>query len=144
LEDRHKVRDKPVSCCSLNAAAQFTRLLNVSRIAEFDAAGFLGRECGFGPLRDEPAFFLGLSSVEMQHERVGIAASRHKSSVVYNKEIIDRGPEVYGAACRMGLEGIVSKHVLAPYLSGKVKSWLKIKIHRRQRCCDCRKNRFEV
>jgi bifunctional non-homologous end joining protein LigD len=45
----------------------------------------------------------------------------------YNHEVIGRGPEVYEAACRMGLEGIVSKRVDAPYVSGKVKTWLKVK-----------------
>jgi ATP-dependent DNA ligase len=30
-------------------------------------------------------------------------------------------------ACEMGLEGIVSKRIDAPYRSGNVKTWLKIK-----------------
>src|SRR3954471_13830106 len=30
-------------------------------------------------------------------------------------------------ACRLGLEGIVSKKVAAPYLSGRCRSWLKVK-----------------
>ena len=45
----------------------------------------------------------------------------------YNLEVIGRGPEVYKAACRMGLEGIVSARVDAPYVSGKVKTLLKVK-----------------
>ena len=44
-----------------------------------------------------------------------------------SQDVIGRGPEVYQAACRMGLEGIVSKRIDAPYRSGKVKTWLKIK-----------------
>ncbi|MBX9843548.1 MAG: DNA ligase [Xanthobacteraceae bacterium] len=32
-----------------------------------------------------------------------------RKSLVYNREIVGRGPEVYRAACGMGLEGIVSK-----------------------------------
>jgi ATP-dependent DNA ligase len=44
-----------------------------------------------------------------------------------SKAIVGRGPEVYQAACRMGLEGIVSKRINAPYRSGKVKTWLKVK-----------------
>jgi bifunctional non-homologous end joining protein LigD len=50
-----------------------------------------------------------------------------RKSLVYNREIIGRGPEVYRAACRMGLEGIVSKQVTAPYRSGRTKTWLKVK-----------------
>jgi bifunctional non-homologous end joining protein LigD len=37
------------------------------------------------------------------------------------------GAEVYAAACRMGLEGIVSKRVDRPYRSGRCADWLKIK-----------------
>ena len=52
---------------------------------------------------------------------------RRALGLPYTQEIIGRGPEVYQAACRMGLEGIVSKRTDAPYRSGKVKTWLKIK-----------------
>jgi bifunctional non-homologous end joining protein LigD len=52
---------------------------------------------------------------------------RRALGLSYSKEIVGRGPEVYWAACRMGLEGIVSKRIEAPYKSGKVKTWLKIK-----------------
>ena len=31
------------------------------------------------------------------------------------------------AACRLGLEGIVSKRLTAPYRSGPSKSWIKVK-----------------
>jgi ATP-dependent DNA ligase len=37
------------------------------------------------------------------------------------------GPAVYAASCRMGLEGIVSKLVDAPYRSGRSKAWVKVK-----------------
>ncbi len=35
--------------------------------------------------------------------------------------------DVYSSACKMGLEGIVSKQLAAPYRSGRSASWLKIK-----------------
>jgi ATP-dependent DNA ligase len=37
------------------------------------------------------------------------------------------GPDLFRAACRMGLEGIVSKHRDRPYQSGRSKHWVKIK-----------------
>jgi bifunctional non-homologous end joining protein LigD len=37
------------------------------------------------------------------------------------------GPAVFAQACRMGLEGIVSKRLGAPYRSGQSRDWLKIK-----------------
>jgi bifunctional non-homologous end joining protein LigD len=52
---------------------------------------------------------------------------RRAFGLTYSREIIGRGPEVFEAACRMGLEGVVSKRVDAPYRSGKVKTWLKVK-----------------
>ena len=64
------------------------------------------------------------SAISKQLERI---FSRWKSGLVLNFAIVGRGPEVYQAACRMGLEGIVSKRVDAPYRSGRSKAWLKIK-----------------
>jgi bifunctional non-homologous end joining protein LigD len=37
------------------------------------------------------------------------------------------GPDLFRAACRMGLEGIVSKRRERPYRGGPSKDWLKIK-----------------
>jgi bifunctional non-homologous end joining protein LigD len=37
------------------------------------------------------------------------------------------GPEIYKRACAMSLEGIVSKQQDAPYRSGRVESWIKVK-----------------
>jgi bifunctional non-homologous end joining protein LigD len=47
---------------------------------------------------------------------------RSRSGLALSGVVIGRGPEVYEAACRIGLEGIVSKRVDAPYRSGKVRS----------------------
>jgi ATP-dependent DNA ligase len=37
------------------------------------------------------------------------------------------GPDLFLAACRMGLEGLVSKHRDRPYQSGRSKHWIKVK-----------------
>jgi bifunctional non-homologous end joining protein LigD len=37
------------------------------------------------------------------------------------------GPELFRAACRMGLEGLVSKHRERPYQAGRSKHWIKVK-----------------
>jgi ATP-dependent DNA ligase len=37
------------------------------------------------------------------------------------------GPELFRAACRMGLEGLVSKRRDRPYQSGRSKHWIKVK-----------------
>jgi hypothetical protein len=57
--------------------------------------------------------------------------SRSKRALVLSLAVVGRGPDVYAAACKMGLEGIVSKRVDAPYRSGKVKTWVKGKTRTR-------------
>jgi bifunctional non-homologous end joining protein LigD len=37
------------------------------------------------------------------------------------------GREMFQAICKLGLEGIVSKKLIAPYRSGPSKVWIKIK-----------------
>ena len=37
------------------------------------------------------------------------------------------GPELFRAACRMGLEGLVSKHRERRYEAGRCKHWIKVK-----------------
>jgi bifunctional non-homologous end joining protein LigD len=39
------------------------------------------------------------------------------------------GPDLFRAACRMGLEGIVSEHRGRAYTGGKCKHWIKVKNH---------------
>ncbi len=36
------------------------------------------------------------------------------------------GPDLYRAACRMGLECLVSKHRDRPYRRGRQKHWIKV------------------
>jgi bifunctional non-homologous end joining protein LigD len=40
------------------------------------------------------------------------------------------GPGLFRAACRMGLEGLVSKHRDRPYRGGRQKHWIKVKNRR--------------
>jgi bifunctional non-homologous end joining protein LigD len=37
------------------------------------------------------------------------------------------GPDLYSAACRSGLEGLVSKKANRPYRAGRSKDWVKVK-----------------
>jgi bifunctional non-homologous end joining protein LigD len=37
------------------------------------------------------------------------------------------GPDLFRAACRLGLEGLVSKHRDRPYQAGRSKHWVKVK-----------------
>ena len=45
----------------------------------------------------------------------------------FNEHIEGDGPTVFAHACKMGLEGIVSKRLGSRYRSGRSKDWLKFK-----------------
>ena len=47
--------------------------------------------------------------------------------LAYSTHIVGHGDEVYAAAGRQGLEGIVSKVVDAPYVEGRTRTWIKVK-----------------
>jgi bifunctional non-homologous end joining protein LigD len=54
----------------------------------------------------------------LRGRRLGIVLSDHTD---------DDGATIFRHACVMGLEGIVSKRLTAPYRSGPSRDWLKVK-----------------
>jgi bifunctional non-homologous end joining protein LigD len=52
--------------------------------------------------------------------------------VRYGQHIETEGAPILAEACKLGAEGIVSKRSDGPYVSGRSKSWIKIKCDRRQ------------
>ena len=51
----------------------------------------------------------------------------HPGPIRFNEHLTGDGATVFEHACRMGLEGIVSKRTDAPYRSRPSKVWLKSK-----------------
>jgi bifunctional non-homologous end joining protein LigD len=47
--------------------------------------------------------------------------------VQFNDHIVGDGATIFEHACKLGFEGIVSKHREHPYRSGPSKSWIKVK-----------------
>ena len=47
--------------------------------------------------------------------------------IQYVEHAEGHGDKLFEAACKLGLEGIVSKKLDAPYRSGKSKAWIKVK-----------------
>jgi bifunctional non-homologous end joining protein LigD len=45
--------------------------------------------------------------------------------VQFNQHLAHRGDVVFEHACKMGLEGIVSKRLGSRYRSGRTRDWLK-------------------
>ena len=58
--------------------------------------------------------------------------SQKKARVRYSEHVVGHGPEVFARACRMGLEGIVSKRRDLPYVPGRRSAWVKVKCVKRQ------------
>ena len=52
---------------------------------------------------------------------------RTRRGIQYVEHAEGHGDRMYEAVCKLGLEGIVSKKLDAPYKSGPSKTWLKIK-----------------
>lgn len=50
----------------------------------------------------------------------------------FSDHVIGHGVEVHAQACKLGLEGIVSKHAESPYAQARTRNWLKVKCGRRQ------------
>ncbi|GGZ34904.1 DNA ligase D [Asticcacaulis endophyticus] len=52
--------------------------------------------------------------------------------VIYSEHFTKKGDSFHRHVCDMDMEGLISKRADAPYRSGRGKSWLKIKCHKRQ------------
>jgi ATP-dependent DNA ligase len=53
--------------------------------------------------------------------------ARVEAGIAMNEHTEADGAVVFRHACTMGLEGIVSKRLTAPYRSGPSRDWLKVK-----------------
>ena len=56
-----------------------------------------------------------------------IGKTKNRRAIKYGEHLKGNGASVLDYVCRLGLEGIVSKRVDAPYRSGPSKTWLKSK-----------------
>jgi bifunctional non-homologous end joining protein LigD len=78
---------------------------------------------GFDDLRKLP---LHLRKTALQR----LLARRPEGIFVNPFERGEIGPDLFSAACRMGLEGLVSKHRDRPYQAGRSRHWVKVKNRR--------------
>jgi bifunctional non-homologous end joining protein LigD len=60
-------------------------------------------------------------------KRLARLLARSRTGIVINEHTDDEGAMVFLHACKMGLEGIVSKRLTAPYRSGPSRDWIKVK-----------------
>jgi bifunctional non-homologous end joining protein LigD len=61
-----------------------------------------------------------------------LAGSRGSPHLRYSDHVRGNGDLFYRQACKMMLEGIVSKRVDSPYRPGRARDWLKVKCHEQQ------------
>ncbi|HWA23870.1 MAG TPA: DNA ligase D [Caulobacterales bacterium] len=73
---------------------------------------------------DEDLRTLPLSERKARLERL---LRRTPKTIRYVSHLTSAGPAVFEAACKMGVEGIVSKRLDAPYRSGRRETWTKAK-----------------
>ena len=52
--------------------------------------------------------------------------------VRFSQHLAGEAHEVLEEACKLGLEGLIGKETAAPYVSGRTKSWIKLKCRSRQ------------
>src|SRR5690606_32989154 len=76
-------------------------------------------------LRDEPL-------VERKAKLHGLVATEEPSPVRYSEHFVAPGQTMLAHACKMGLEGVVSKRADGPYRSGRSLAWIKSKCTLRQ------------
>jgi bifunctional non-homologous end joining protein LigD len=65
--------------------------------------------------------------LSMRKTNLARLLARRPDGFVAPYETGEIGPDLYRAACNMGLEGMVSKRVDRPYRAGRSKDWVKVK-----------------
>jgi bifunctional non-homologous end joining protein LigD len=65
--------------------------------------------------------------LEVRKATLASVLAKAASGLRFNEHIEKDGPTVFAHACKMGLEGIVSKRKTSTYRSGRSPDWLKSK-----------------
>lgn len=102
--------------CDKDGIASFDKLHSRSRDAEVILIAFDLLELDGQDLRELP-----LAERKAKLQKL-IARSQ---ALRYSEHLAGDGQQIYEHACKLGLEGIVSKRLDFPYMSGRSKSWLK-------------------
>ena len=119
LRSRSCIIDGEAVCCDDNGMPSFDRI----RYRRHDASVFLYAfdliELNGDDLRRDP--------LDVRKATLSSVVAKAGAGIRYNEHIEGDGPTVFAHACKMGLEGIVSKRKDSPYRSGRSPDWLKSK-----------------
>ena len=119
LRSQSCIIDGEAVACGDDGIASF----DLIRHQQHDDAVFL---CAFDlielngdDLRDEP--------LNVRKATLASVLWRAASGLRLNEQLEADGPTVFQHACKLGLEGIVSKRKRSPYRSGRSPDWIKMK-----------------
>jgi bifunctional non-homologous end joining protein LigD len=76
-----------------------------------------------------------LTGVALEQRKASLqqlVAGARGGAIRYSDHVVGQGKEVFENACRMGMEGIVSKRRDMPHTPGRTRGWLKVKCHLEQ------------
>jgi bifunctional non-homologous end joining protein LigD len=119
LRSRSCIIDGEAVACDDNGLPSFNRI----RYRRHDANVFLFAfdliELNGDDLRRDP--------LEVRKATLSSVVAKAGAGIRFNEHIEGDGPTVFAHACKMGLEGIVSKRKDSTYRSGRSADWLKMK-----------------
>jgi bifunctional non-homologous end joining protein LigD len=119
LRSRSCIIDAEAVACDDNGVASF----NLIRYRRQDDSTFLYAfdliELNGDDLRHDP--------LKVRKATLASIAAKASPGIRFNEHMEGDGPTVFAHACKMGLEGIVSKRKDSAYRSGRSPDWLKMK-----------------
>jgi bifunctional non-homologous end joining protein LigD len=119
LRSRSCIIDGEAVACDHNGVSSFDHI----RYRRHDASVFLYAfdliELNGDDLRRDP--------LQVRKATLASILTRAGAGIRFNEHIEGDGPTIFGHACKLGLEGIVSKRKDSAYRSGRSPDWLKMK-----------------
>jgi bifunctional non-homologous end joining protein LigD len=80
----------------------------------------------FDPLELDGQDLRGLALSDRK-KRLARLVGKRRLGIVLSAHTGDDGAAIFRQACKLGLEGVVSKRLSAPYRSGPSRDWIKVK-----------------
>jgi ATP-dependent DNA ligase len=119
LRSRSCIIDGEAVACDDNGVASFDLIRHHRANESIFLYAFDLIELNGDDLRRDP--------LEIRKATLASIAAKASPGIRFNEHIEGDGPTVFAHACKMGLEGIVSKRRDSAYRSGRSPDWLKMK-----------------
>jgi bifunctional non-homologous end joining protein LigD len=116
---RSCIIDGEAVVCDDNGVASFDRIRHRRHDGDAFLYAFDLIELNGDDMRRDP--------LEVRKATLASIVAKARAGIRFNEHVEADGPTVFAHACKMGLEGIVSKRKDSPYRSGRSPDWLKMK-----------------